>query len=119
MRRPRSAGKLMKFLRAVNRTRASLRRLGEKVEPLRVLLEEHMAGNVQRTERTTLKMTIEDAAWVSARPQAWNKAQDLVAYPLTLSHPIKGYDVLMFPDALHLCCGGFVTDMPRDETDSE
>ncbi|CAM9747557.1 unnamed protein product, partial [Sphacelaria rigidula] len=54
MRRPQTAGELifyfMQFLQAVNWLRTSVPRLAEVVEPLRLLLEEHMVGNVRRTK---------------------------------------------------------------------
>ena len=42
MHRPQTAGALMQFLQLVSWLRTSLPRLAEVVEPLRVLLEEHM-----------------------------------------------------------------------------
>ena len=44
MHHPQTAGKLVQFLQAVNWLRMSLSRLAEDVEPLRVLLEEHLGG---------------------------------------------------------------------------
>ena len=49
MRRPQTAGELMQFLPDVNWLRTSLLQLAEVVEPLRVLLDEHMGGIQRRT----------------------------------------------------------------------
>lgn len=55
-------------------------------------------GNVRRTKLVTLNRTIEDVTLAFLRAQAWNKAQDMAVYPLALSRPKKGYEVLMTPD---------------------
>lgn len=57
-------------------------------------------------------------AWAFERARAWTKAQDLVAHPVAFSHPKKGYEVIIFPDASNLGCGGFVTYVPRDGMDT-
>ena len=51
MRRPQTACELMQFLRAVNWLRTSLPRMVEVVYPLRVFLEEHLAGAKRRIKR--------------------------------------------------------------------
>ena len=62
MRRPQTAGELVQFLQAVNWLRTSLSRLAEVVEPLRVVLEEHM-GNIQRrTKRVASNRAIAEEA---------------------------------------------------------
>ncbi|CAN0065761.1 unnamed protein product [Sphacelaria rigidula] len=114
MRRPQTAGELMQFLQAVNWLRTSLPRLAEVVEPLRVLLKGHMVGNVRRVASNR---TIKDAAWTFERAQAWRAAQDLVAHAVALSHPKKGYKVMMFPNASDLHWDTFVTQVPRAELD--
>ena len=54
MRRSETVGKLKQFLTAVNWLRTSLPRMAEVVCPLRVFLEEHMAGANRRTKRVPL-----------------------------------------------------------------
>ena len=115
LRRPRTAGELMQFLQAVNWLRTSLPRLAEVVEPLRLLLEEHLRGNVRRTKRVASNKTIEESAWTPRRAQAWLAAQDLVAHAVALSYPKQGYEVLMFPDASDLHWGSFLTQVPEAE----
>ena len=44
MRRPQTASELMQFLQAANWLRTSLPRMAEVVQPLRVFLEQLMAG---------------------------------------------------------------------------
>ena len=51
MRRPETAAELTKFLQAMNWLHTSLPRMAEVVAPLRLLLEELMAGAVRRTKR--------------------------------------------------------------------
>ena len=63
MRRPQVAGELMRFLQAVNWLRTSLSRLSEVVEPLRVLLEDHMRGIPRQTKRVALNRAIAEEAW--------------------------------------------------------
>jgi len=115
MRRPETAGELMQFLQAVNWLRTSLPRMAEVVWPLRVLLEEMMAGAKNRTKRVAQNRAITDAAWTPERAAAWTAAQDLVASAVTLSHPRADHVVLMFPDASDLHYGSFLTQVPKDE----
>ena len=58
MRRPQTASELMQFLQAVNWLRASLPRLAEVVQPLGVLLEDHMGGIQRRTKRVASNRAI-------------------------------------------------------------
>ena len=51
MRRPETAAELMKFLQAMNWLRTSLPRMAKVVAPLRLFLEELMAGAARRTKR--------------------------------------------------------------------
>ena len=51
MRRPETAAELMKFPQAMNWLRTSLPRMAEVVAPLRLFLEELMAGAARRTKR--------------------------------------------------------------------
>ena len=51
MRRPETAAELMQFLQAANGLRTSSPRMAEDVYPLRVFLEEHLAGAKRRTKR--------------------------------------------------------------------
>ena len=115
MRRPQTAGELMQFLQAVNWLRASLPRLAEVVEPLRVLLAEHMGGIQRRTKRVASNRAIAEEAWKSEQVATWSNVQDLVANAVALSHPKDGYEVLMFPDASHNHWGSFLTQVPKAE----
>ena len=115
MRRPETAGELMQFLQAVNWLRTSLPRMAEVVWPLRVLLEEMMAGAKNRTKRVAQNRAITDAAWTPERAAAWTAAQDSVASAVPLSHPRADHIKLMFPDASDLHYGSFLTQMPEDE----
>ena len=75
MRRPETAGELMQFLWAVNWLRTSLPRLAEVVEPLRVLLKEHMGKIQRRTKRVASNRAIAEEAWTLERVSAWSTAQ--------------------------------------------
>ena len=99
MRRPETAGELMQFLQTLNWLRTSLPRLAEVVEPLRVLLEEHVGGIQRRVERVVSKQPIAEDTWKRKQVAAWSNAQDLVANAVALSQPKGGYEVLIFPDA--------------------
>jgi len=105
----------MQFLQAVNWLRTSLPRLAEVVWPLRVMLEELLAGASRRTKRVAQNRAIDATAWTPERAAAWNAAQDLVASAVTLSHPRPDRVVLMFPDASDLHYGSFLTQVPADE----
>ena len=50
MRRPETGAELMQLLQAINRLRTSLPRMAEVVAPLRLFLEELMAGAARRTK---------------------------------------------------------------------
>ena len=78
MRRPETAAELMKF------------RMAEVVTPLRLFLEERMAGVARRTKRVDKNRAIPPAAWMEGRLKAWADAQDLVAHAVTLYHPRPG-----------------------------
>ena len=62
MMRPETAGELMQFLQAVDWLRTSLPRIAEVVWPLRVFLEDHMAG------ATSVALN----AWLTGRPRPEN-----------------------------------------------
>ena len=51
MRSPETAAELMQFIKAMNWLRTSLPRMAEVVAPLRLFLEERMAGVARRTKR--------------------------------------------------------------------
>ena len=115
MRRPQTVGELMQLLQAINWLRVSLPRLEEVVEPLRVLLEEHLRGIQRRTEGVASNRAIAEEAWKREQVAAWSNAQDLVANAVALSHPKGGYEVLMFPDASDDHWGSFLTQVPTAE----
>ena len=56
-------GELMQLLQALYWLRTSLPQLAEIVEPLRVLLEEHMGGNQRRVKRVASNRVIAEEAW--------------------------------------------------------
>ena len=99
MRRLETAAELMKFLQAMNWLRTSLPRMAEVVAPLRLFLEELMAGAARRMKRVAKNRAIPPAAWTEGRLKAWADAHDLVAHAVTLYHPRPGCQVLMFPGA--------------------
>ena len=115
MRRPQTASELMQFLQAANWLRTSLPRMAEVVEPLRVFLEQLMAGASRRTKRVASNRVIQEDAWTAERVRAWRAAQDLVAQAVPLYHPRPGCVVLMFPDASDFHWGSFFTQVPEEE----
>ena len=117
MRRPDTAGELMQFLQTVNWLRTSLPRMAEVAYPLRVSLEEHLAGAKRRTKRVASNQVISAGDWTSGLIGDWEAAQDLVAHAVTLSHPKPGWAVLMFPDASDEHWGSFLTQVPQNELD--
>ena len=118
MRRPETAAELMQFLQATNWLRTSLPRMAEVVAPLRLFLEEMMAGAKRRTKRVAKNRAIPSESWTPSRLQAWAAAQALVAHAVTLYHPRPGCQVLMFPDASECHWGSFVTQVPDAEMNS-
>ena len=90
MRRPQTAGELMQFLQAANWLRTSLQRMAEVVEPLRMFLEQLMAGASRRTKRVARNRVIQEDAWTAERVRAWRHAQDLVAQAVAFYHPCPG-----------------------------
>ena len=115
MHRPQTAGELMQLLQAVNWLRTSLPRLAEVVEPVRVLLEEHMGGIQRRTKQVASNRAIAEKAWNREQVAAWSNAQDLVVNAIALLHPKDGYEVLIFPDASDNHWGSFLTQVPTAE----
>ena len=105
----------MQFLQVVNWLRTSLPRLVEVVEPLRVLLEEHLGGVQCRTKRVASNRAIAEEAWKREQMAAWSNPQDLVANAVALSHPKNGYEMLMFTDTSDSHCGSFLTQVPTAE----
>ncbi|CAB1118666.1 unnamed protein product [Ectocarpus sp. CCAP 1310/34] len=99
--------------KAVNWLRTSLPRLAEVVEPLRRLLEEHMASAPRRTKRIASNRPIESEAWTAGMAEAWTLAQDLAAHAVALSE--GGFAVLMFPDASDEHWGTFLTQVQQGE----
>ena len=119
MRHPETAGKLLQFLQAVGWLRTSLPGKAEVVYPLRVFLEEHLAGakQQQRTERVACNRAISPGQWTSGLIEAWEAAQDFVAHAVALSHPNLGWAVPMFPDASDGHWASFLTQAPQEELD--
>ena len=89
----------------------------EVVAPLRLFLEELMAGAARRTKRVAKNGVIPPAAWTEGRLKAWEDAQDLVAHAVTLYYPLPGRQVLMFTDAFECHWGSFVAQVPDAEMD--
>ena len=117
MKRPETAVDLMQFLRAVDWLRTSLPRMAQVVWPLRVFLEEHLAGTERRTKRVASKRAISAGEWTSELIGAWDDAQDLVAHAVALSHTKPGWTVLMFPDASDEHWASFLTQVHQEELD--
>ena len=67
MRRPETAAELMQFFQAMNWLRTSLPRMAEVVTPLRLFLEELIAGAARRTKRVAKNRAISPAAWTEGR----------------------------------------------------
>ena len=101
----------------MNWLRTSLRRMAEVVAPLRLFLEELMAGAARRTKRVAKNRALLPSAWTEGRLKAWGHAQDRVAHAVTLYHPRPGCQVLMVPDASEYHWGSFVTQVPDAEKD--
>ena len=99
IRRPRTAGELMQFLQVVNWLRTFFPRLAEIVEPLRVLLKEHMGGIQRRTKRVASNRAVVEEAWNNEQVAAWSGEHDLVTNAVAFSHPKDGYEVLIHPNA--------------------
>ena len=114
-RRHEAATELMQFLQAMNWLRTSLPRMAEVVAPLRLFLEDLMAGAATRTKRVAKNRAIPPATWTVGRLKACADAQDLVAHAVTLYHTRPGCQVLMFPDASECHWGCFVTQVPDAE----
>ena len=91
--------------------------MAEVVAPLRLFLEELMAGAARRTKHVAKNRAIRPAAWTEGRLKAWADAQDLVAHAVTLCHPRSGCQVMMFPDASECHSGSLVTQVPDAEMD--
>ena len=115
MRRPQTASELMQFLSAANWLRTSLPRMAEVVEPLRVFLEQLMAGASRITKRVARSRVIQEDAWTAEGVRAWRAAQDWVAQAVPLYHPRPGCVVLMFPGASDLHWRSFFTHVPERE----
>ena len=91
--------------------------LAEIVEPLRILLEEHMGGIQRRTKRVASNRAITEEAWKRDQGAAWSNAQNLVFNAVALSDPKGGYEVLMFPNASNNHWRSFLTQVPTAELD--
>ena len=57
--------------------------MAEVVAPLRLFLEELMAGAARRMKRVAKNRAIPPAAWTEGRLKAWADAHDLVAHAVT------------------------------------
>ena len=90
--------------------------MAEVVAPLRLFLEELMAGAARRTKRVAKNRAIPPAAWMEGRSKAWADALDRVAHAVTLYHPRPGCQV-MSADASECHWGSFVTQVPDAEMD--
>lgn len=92
----------------------------EVMEPLRVLLEEHMAGNVRCMKRVASDKTIKEAAWIFAHARAFTAVQGVVHILLLRHTPRRGMRcMMMFPGALDPHWGIIVTLLPRTEMDRD
>ena len=91
--------------------------MAEVVAPLRLFLEELMAGAARRTQRVAKNRAIPPATRTEGRFKAWADAQDLVGHVVTLYYRRPGCQALMFPDASECHWGSFVTQVPDAEMD--
>ena len=82
--------------------------MAEVVEPLRVFLEQLMAGASRKTKQVARNRVIQEDAWTAERVRAWRVAQDLVAQAVPLYYPRPECIVLMFPDASDFHWGSFL-----------
>ena len=114
MRRLQTTSELTQFLQAANWLRTSFPWLAEVVEPLRLLLEEHMGGIRRRTKRIASNQAIAKEAWKHEQVAAWSNAQDLVAKAVALSH-MDRHEVLMFLDVFDNHWGSFLKQIPTAE----
>ena len=73
LNRPQTASELIQFLQAANWLRTP--RMAEVVEPLRVFLEQLMAGASRRTKRAARIRVMQEDAWTSERVRAWRAVQ--------------------------------------------
>ena len=64
--------------------------MAEVVEPLRMFLEQLMAGASRRTKRVARNRVIQEDAGTAERVRAWRHAQDLVAQAVAFYHPCPG-----------------------------
>ena len=87
--------------------------MAEVVYPLRVFLEEHLAGHKRRTKLVASNRAMSAGDWTSGLIGAWEAAQDLAAHAVALSHPKPGWAVLMFLDASNKHWGVFSRRCPR------
>ena len=71
----------------------------EVVSPLRVFLEEHVAGAKRRNKRVSSNWVISAGEWTSEFIGAWDAAQYLDAHAVALSHSRPGWAVFIFLDA--------------------
>ena len=97
----------MQFLQAMNWLHKYLPRMAEAVWPLRVFLEEHMAGAKRRFKRVASNRAISAGEWSSELIGAWDAAQDLVAYAVALFHPETGVGGAHVPGRLRRTSGDF------------
>ena len=115
MCRPQTARELMQFFQTANWLRTSLPRMAEVVEPLRVFLEQVMAGASSRTKRVARYRVKQEDEWTAERVRTWRASQDLVAQAVPLYHPRPGCVVLMFTTASDFHWGSSFTQVPEEE----
>ena len=71
LRRPETAGELMKFVQAINWMRTSLPELSVLEAPLRALLDESLC-NTRGTEPVSARRAIGSNEWTDERMPAWD-----------------------------------------------
>lgn len=92
----------MYLCKAAHRSRMSLPRMAEIMEPLRALLKERMEGPPGRTASVTRNRDITRGASTDDLALACKVAQDLVTCEITLYRPRHHFEIFIFPDALHI-----------------
>ena len=62
-----------------------------------------------------MSRAIAEEVWKREQVASWSNAQDLVANAVASSHPMDGFEVLMFPNGSDNHWGSFLTQVPTAE----
>ena len=114
VRRPGTAGELMKLLQAINWIQTSLPELAKLEAPLRALLEECLC-NTRRTKHVAARRAIGSNEWTDDRMAAWDAVRLRVSEAVPLKHLKSRFSVMMFPDASDKFWGSCIAQVPTVE----